>query len=138
MDSKKLIFVSELNENICTLLNLPLKTIKVYRSKGLLSHLLKRKHFIAIKYLDFLEDILQNPDYIGSFENQIELVKQFKDNIFVSIKLDEKKEIFYISTIFDVSNAKIQSYCKTGRLKKKLTSNKLDRTLFLVNNCDEI
>ena len=118
MDSKKLIFVSELNENICTLLNLPLKTIKVYRSKGLLSHLLKRKHFIAIKYLDFLEDILQNPDYIGSFENQIELVKQFKDNIFVSIKLDEKKEIFYISTIFDVSNAKIQSYCKTGRLKK--------------------
>ena len=118
MDSKKLIFVSELNENICTLLNLPLKTIKVYHSKGLLSHLLKRKHFIAIKYLDFLEDILQNPDYIGSFENQIELVKQFKDNIFVSIKLDEKKEIFYISTIFDVSNAKIQSYCKTGRLKK--------------------
>lgn len=118
MDSKKLIFVSELNENICTLLNLPLKTIKVYRSKGLLSHLLKRKHFIAIKYLDFLEDILHNPDYIGTFENQIELVKQFKDNIFVSIKLDEKKEIFYISTIFDVSNAKIQSYCKTGRLKK--------------------
>ena len=65
------------------------------------------------------------PDYAGLYEGQIELVKIFKDNVFLSIKLDAAKDIYYVATIFDVSMSKIESYCKSGRLKK------LDKTIIL-------
>ncbi len=92
--------------------------IKIYRSKGLLAHLLKRKHYKAAKYIDFIPDILSNPDYAGVNEGQIEMIKCFKNNIFLSIKLDVSKNIYYVATLFDVNQAKVDSYCKSGRLKK--------------------
>ncbi len=92
--------------------------IKVYRSKGLLAHLLKRKHFKAAKYLDFLPEVIETPDYAGVNEGQIELIKCFKDNIFLSIKLDSSKNLYYVATLYDVTEAKIKSYCSSGRLKK--------------------
>ena len=51
-------------------------------------------------------------------DGQIELIKIFKDNIFLSIKLDVAKQIYYVATIFDVSQSKIEAYCKSGRLTK--------------------
>ena len=79
---------------------------------------MKRKHYKAAKYLDFIPDIIEKPDYAGIYGNQIELIKCFKDNIFLSIKLDSAKNQYYVATLFDVSLAKIEVYCKTGRLKK--------------------
>ena len=93
-------------------------SVKIYRSKGLLAHLLKRRHYKAAKYLDFIPEIINAPDYAGSYDGQIELVKVFKDNIFLSIKLDETKDLYYVATLFDVSESKIEAYCKSGRLKK--------------------
>ena len=118
MPSDKMIFIAEIPDTLLTLLGLPEKQIKVFRSKGLLAHLLKRKHYKAAKYLDFIPEIIASPDYAGFFDGQIELVKVFKDNIFVSIKVDESKQQYYVATLFDVSLSKIESYCKSGRLKK--------------------
>lgn len=50
------------------------------------------------------------------FNGNIELVKCYNDNIFVSIKLDEKESKYYIATVFDVKKGKIDSYVKSGRL----------------------
>ena len=72
----------------------------------------------AAKYLDFIPEIINAPDYAGFYEGQIEIVKIFKDKIFLSIKLDVSKDLYYVATLFDVSMAKIESYCKSGRLKK--------------------
>ena len=83
-----------------------------------MAHLLKRKHYKEAKYLDFIPEIINAPDYAGFYEEQIELVKIFKDNLFLSIKLDKTKDIYYVATLFDVSMAKIEAYCKSGRLKK--------------------
>ena len=118
MSTEKLIFLTELNASLKTFLNIQNQTITVYRSKGLLAHLLKRKHYKAARYIDFLPEIITNPDYAGINNEQIELVKCFKDNIFLSIKLDKTKGIYYVSTIFDVNQAKIDYYCKSGRLKR--------------------
>ena len=112
-----MIFVTELSEITADFLSLQ-KGIKIFRSKGLLTHLIKRKHFVATKYLDYLSDIINSPDYAGTYKGQIELVKRLKDNIFVSLKLDERKSIYYVATLFDVKEAKIESYCKSGRLRK--------------------
>lgn len=125
MPSDKMIFISEIPESLITFLGLQKKEIKVFRSKGLLAHLLKRKHYKAAKYLDYIPDVISAPDYAGLYEGQIELVKIFKDNIFLSIKLDITKDFYYVATIFDVSMSKIESYCKSGRLKK------LDKTTVL-------
>lgn len=118
MPSDKMLYVAEISNSLLTLLGIKRKQIKIFRSKGLLAHLLKRKHFKAAKYLDFIPEIINYPDYAGFYDGQIELIKIFKDNIFVSIKLDESKGIYYVATLFDVSMAKIEVYCKSGRLKK--------------------
>ena len=113
-----MIFVAEIPVAILTILGIKNKQIKIFRSKGLLAHLLKRKHYKAAKYLDFIPEIINSPDYVGFYDGQIEFVKIFKDNIFLSIKLDESKDIHYVATLFDVSMAKIETYCNSGRLKK--------------------
>ena len=114
----KLIFVTTIKKNLLSALGIGDEEIRIYRSKGLLAHLLKRKHYKAAKYLDFIPDIIENPDYAGSFGGQIELVKCFKDTIFLSIKLDARKNLYYVATLYDVTSAKVESYCKSGRLIK--------------------
>ena len=118
MPSDKMIFVAEIPNTLLSFLGISKNQIKIYRSKGLLAHLLKRKHYKAAKYLDFIPEIINDPDYAGFYEGQIELVKIFKDKIFLSIKLDVSKDLYYVATLFDVSMAKIEAYCKSGRLKK--------------------
>ena len=86
--------------------------------QGLLAHLLNRRHYVAAKYLDFIPDIINEPDYAGTTGGQIELVKYFRDSIFLSIKLDKAKGTYYVVTMFDVKQSKIESYCRSGRLKK--------------------
>lgn len=47
-----------------------------------------------MKYLDKINEILDNPDFIGinpNEENSIELIKKFNDNVLIGIKLDTDK-----------------------------------------------
>ena len=118
MPSEKLIYIGQLNKDVISILGVPASDVKIYRSKGLLTHLMKRKHYKAAKYVDYISDIIEKPDYAGMTDGQIELIKIFKDNIFLSIKLDVAKQIYYVATIFDVSQSKIEAYCKSGRLTK--------------------
>ena len=66
--------------------------------------------------MDYLPDILNNPDYIGNDSDSIEFVKCYKDNIFISIKLDSKKSKYYVATMFEVKQSKIDAYVRNGRL----------------------
>ncbi len=118
MPTEKLIEITTFSNKIAALLKLPIAERKVFRSKGLLAHLLKRKHYKAASYLDFLADIILAPDYAGFNKDSIELVKCFKDNIFVSIKLDISKDVYYVSTMFDISSSKLENYCNSKRLLK--------------------
>lgn len=115
---EKMLFIAEITKTVSVSLELKENKRKIYRSKGLMAHLLKRKHFIAAKYIDFIPDIIVAPDYAGGNDTKIELVKCFKDSIFLSIKLDMVKQQFYVSTMFEVKQSKIDAYCKSGRLKK--------------------
>ncbi len=116
--SDKLIWVAVFNTDLNTLLGTEFQAFPIYRSKGLLTHLINRKHFIAAKYIDYLPEIIRSPDYAGYYDGKVELVKMFKDNIFISIKLDEKKHQYYVATMFDAKTGKIESYVKSCRLKK--------------------
>lgn len=112
----KLIKVASYNTELNYWLGTEFESFPIYRSKGLLTHLMNRKHFVAAKYIDYIPEIISNPDYAGVHEDNIELVKCFKDNIFISIKLDTKKSKHYVATVFDVKQSKIDSYVRSGRL----------------------
>jgi len=116
----KMIFVAVIKKDFLSKIGFEncASDINIFRSKGLIAHLLKRKHYTAAKYLDFIPEILNSPDYAGTSDGQIEFVKCFKDNIFLSIKLDVAKNTYYVATLFDIKQSKIDSYCKSGRLKK--------------------
>ena len=115
--SDKLIRIAAFNTELNNLLGTDFESFDIFRSKGLLAHLINRKHFTAAKYFDYLREIIESPDYAGYYDGNIELVKVFKDNIFISIKLDRKKHQYYVATMFDVKRGKVESYVKSGRLK---------------------
>ena len=116
MSSNKLFEIAKYNTKFNDILGVEYDSFIIYQSKGLLTHLIKRKHFVAAKYLEFLPDIIQTPDYIGETNGNIEFVKCYMDNIFICVKLDSKKKIYYVSTVFDIKSRKIDSYVKSGRL----------------------
>lgn len=111
MPNDKLIKVGRLNSKIDKLVGKTISNIDIFRSKGLLTHLLKRKHYTAAKYLDYLPEVLQTPDYVGYIGGVVELVKLFKEDIFVSVKLDSSRDLYYIATMFDVKKSKIETNC---------------------------
>lgn len=114
---EKLLKIAVFNTELNRLLETDFAAFDIYRSKGLMTHLLKHKHFAAAKYIDYLPDIIANPDYVGYKDGSLEMVKVYKDNVFISIKYDEKSNKYYVATIFDIKTSKIVAYEKLGRLK---------------------
>lgn len=83
--------------------------------------MVKRKHYKSLKYIDFIPDIIENPDYIGVNPNEsqtsIEIIKRYKNNIMI-IKLDIEGNYLYVSTVHDIQDAKIERRLYSGRIKK--------------------
>lgn len=109
---EKLLKIAIFNTDLNRLLGTDFPAFTVYRSKGLMTHLLNRKHFTAAKYIDYLPEIITSPDYAGYKDGSIELVKVYKNSIFISIKLDEKLNEYYVATVFDIKISKIETYVK--------------------------
>ena len=105
--SDKLIKIATFNTDLNELLGMDLPAFSIYRSRGLVTHLINRKHYIAVKYIDKIPSIIKYPDYVGYSDGRIEMVKRFKDNIFVSIKLDGKNNRYYVATMFEVKIGKL-------------------------------
>ena len=117
-NSDKLYQVARFNTELNKILNTSYEAFIIYQSKGLLAHLLKRKHYVAAKYIDNIPEIIRRPDYIGIYNSSIEFVKCYKDKIFISVKLDAKRNKYYVATAYEVKQGKLDSYVRTGRLNK--------------------
>ena len=117
-----LIVMGSYNQSFNEILGINIEYDIIYRSKGLPAHMLKSNHAKCLKYIDYIPQIISSPDYIGINPNEegetIELIKRYKDNILIGIKVDENKGYLYISTMYDISESKIQRRLYSGRLKK--------------------
>lgn len=118
-----LILVGKYKPEFNKILGISIEAEEIYRSKGLPTHMLKRSHAKCLKYIDYIPDIINNPDYIGVNPNEngtesIELIKRYKDNILIGIKLDKDKDYLYVSTMHDVQESKIERRLHSGRIKK--------------------
>lgn len=109
------VFKQEYNNNLNT--NFP--CLDIMQSSGLITHIQKR-HPTQLQYVSNIQDILDNPDYIGMNPNQpnsIELIKAYGDNILIALKLDNSKGYYYIASLYDVTQSKINSGINSGRIK---------------------
>lgn len=121
--NNKLLKVGKYNLVFNDILGINISDFDIYRSKGLPAHMLKRHHEKCLKYIDYIPDIIQNPDYIGVNPNEtevqsIELIKRYRDNILIGIKLDKANDYLYVSTMHDISESKIQMRLFSGRFKE--------------------
>ena len=93
--------------------------------ENLRKHLEKRNHDNMIKYLSRISELLENPDYIGINPRKrgrsIEYIIQLEENVLIGIKLDYKNEYFYIATMHEISELKLNQRIKNGRLKSLTT-----------------
>ena len=100
-----------------------------YSKNNLEKHLLKRNHIDALKYFDKIEDIIEEPDYVGINPNEksecLEYVKVFDENILVALKIHSSEEFYYIPSMYMITDYKLQSRLFSGRLKK--VDKKIDR-----------
>ena len=108
-------------EEIKKVLNIDIDIDEIIFSKnGLRKHILKRKHYDSLKYFEEIEDIIKKPDYIGSSPKEkdisIEYAKCYEDNVLVAVKLNRKKSVFYIASMYIISEYKLESRVKSGRL----------------------
>ncbi len=94
----------------------------IYQSKGLKTHMLKRKHYTAAQYIDFIPQIIADPDYIGKSGDKenvsIEYVKCYDDNIRLVVKADSKSGDLYVATMFELPQKKLDRFVHSGRLIK--------------------
>lgn len=118
----ELIKVGKYNLKFNKILGIEIEELEIYRSKGLPSHMVKRKHFKCLKYIDYIPDIILKPDYIGINPNEvdvsIELIKRYSDNVMIGIKLDIDEKYLYVTTMHDVQESKISRRLHSGRIKE--------------------
>lgn len=127
MDNE-LIKIAKYNPAFNNLLGINIPEFDIYRSKGLPAHMLKRHHEKCLKYIDYIPDIINQPDYVGINPNEIntksiELIKKYKDNVLIGIKLDTTNNYLYVSTMHDIAESKVQRRLHSGRLTKFIVDN---------------
>ncbi|MEG0012830.1 MAG: PBECR2 nuclease fold domain-containing protein [Cellulosilyticaceae bacterium] len=111
--------IGEISYEILELLNLAMENNKIFIYPGAIRHI-KRRHPYAFKlYFKKIPEVIAYPDYIGmSSQNpkRIELVRCYKDNILVALKLDENYNLF-VSSMYIIEENRIEKRVEYGRLQ---------------------
>ncbi len=112
----------KINKKIKQQLDINIDVDEVIISRGLETHMKKSRHKHAIKYISYIENIINTPDYVGINPREegvsLECIKLFEDNILLAIKLDMKNNYFYTASMYDITDAKLKSMIRSGRIKK--------------------
>lgn len=114
--------VGKYNKRFNEILGINISQEDVFISSGLPTHLIKRNHGSCLKHIADIPDIINHPDYIGINPNEenpsVELVKKYKNNILIGIKVDVTTDSLYVSTMFDIQESKLNRRIYSGRLVK--------------------
>ena len=68
-----------------------------------------------------MKEIIENPDYIGVYKltgngMYIELIKKAETNILIGIDINDKRDYIYVSTMYPITNGKINNRLYSGKL----------------------
>ena len=110
--------ISEITKKLNNILNTELPLFPIYQSAGLKQHI-ESRHPDCVEYLNKTKEIIEKPDYIGvKSNNALEFIKILDKSIMVAVKLDTSKDYFYVASIYDITNDKIQRRLRKGLIKK--------------------
>lgn len=88
---------------------------------NLSKHMEKRNHEDMIKYIPNIPEILSHPDFVGKNRNingtSFECIKILEDNVLVAVKLDKKNNKFYVASLYDVTDSKLERMLQNGRIR---------------------
>ena len=91
----------------------------IYQSYGLSKHI-QSHHPNELQNIALIPQIINAPDYVGhnpKEPNSIELVKVYRNNVMVCVKLDSANGYLYVASVFEISTSKLQNRLNSGRLK---------------------
>jgi hypothetical protein len=98
----------------------------IYASPGVIKHIRKKhgKHLgkkILGNIIEYMKEIIENPDYIGVYKLTnngiyIELIKKAETNILIGIDINDKRDYIYVSTMYPITNGKINNRLYSGKL----------------------
>lgn len=109
--------IGQFNKVFNDILSADFPLIPICKSDGLKKHVEKR-HPHCAPYLDNIEDILNSPDYIGTKDaTSIELIKVYDNNVLLALQIDKSNDYFYIASLYDISDSKLNNRLHSGRLK---------------------
>lgn len=111
--------IGSIRNEILDILELAVENREIVIYPGAVRHI-KRRHPHAFKiYFNKIPEVIQSPDYVGmSSQNpqRIELVKKYKDNILVALKLDGDQHLF-VSSMYIIEENRIDKRVAYGRLE---------------------
>lgn len=110
-------------DSIKELLGIKTELSKIEFSRhGLKRHIEKRQHYDVLKYLDDIDEIIDNPDYVGVNEKDnkiaLEYVKCYNKNVLLVLKVNKTKDKFFIASMYSINDFKLNNRKFSGRLKK--------------------
>lgn len=98
----------------------------IYASPGVLKHIIKRhgRQFdkrTRTGILEWMKKILDDPDYIGIYKNDegqtaIEFIKKAYTNLLLGVEVDEEKQYIYVTTMYPITDRKIENRIYSGKL----------------------
>ncbi len=100
------------------LLGINLPTTEIWQYPGFEKHVAK-KHKNCLCYIDKIKEIINNPDYISvnsKIPNSIEFIKRYSDIILLSVNLDMNNGYLYVSSLYNIEEAKLDRKRHSGKL----------------------
>lgn len=101
------------------ILDFKMPRLDIMRADGVFDHI-KKKHPACIKYFDKIQEIISCPDYVGTSPKEkgsFELVKKYDNNVLIGIKIDVKNNYYYVATLYDINQSKVNNRLHSGRLR---------------------
>lgn len=112
----------------------------VYVAPGLIKHI--KKHLIKLSdnenanIYSTMVSIFNDPDYIGVAPGKegksFELIKEIDNNILLAVEIDEENDYNYVSSMYDVSEGKINNRLNSSRITK-INIEALEETAATIN-----
>lgn len=80
-----LLRVGKYNKELNDILGIDIEELEIYRSKGLPTHMVKRKHYNCLKYIDYIPEIISDPDDAGVNPNERGTSLELKKNMLIML-----------------------------------------------------
>ena len=96
------------------------KTLKV-SEKSLRKHMHKHHHANCLDYVSRIPEMIAHPDFVGRNRRvdrpSFECIKCYRDNILLAVKLAKKEGNYYVASLYDVTDDKLESMQGSGRIR---------------------